>query len=71
MNKKICYLDFDIKKMKDCIHRFGGYREKTILENIDRVEFGSTYNKEHRVYKVFDKNEDYFEYDAVTNKIVG
>lgn len=52
------------------IEALAGFREKNILNNCVRItEIMQT--SEHHVIKFYDTQLDYFEYDIVTNKIVG
>ena len=52
------------------IEALAGFREKNILDNCVRVtEIMLT--SEHHVVKFYDAQLNYFEYDIVTNKIVG
>ena len=63
-------LDFDIKLMLDYINRFGGYREKDIIKNVKSITIIMD-TEEHRVYKIESLEGNTFEYDVITNKIVG
>ena len=52
------------------IETLAGFREKTILDNCVRItEIMRT--SEHHVVKFYDTQLNYFEYDIITNKIVG
>lgn len=52
------------------IEALAGFREKNILNNCVRItEIMQT--SEHHVIKFYDTQQNYFEYDIITNKIVG
>ena len=63
-------LSFEIKKMLDYVARFGGYREKEIVKDIETITIEMN-TKEHKVFRVTNKDGYSFEYDVITNKIVG
>lgn len=63
-------ISFEIKKMLDYVARFGGYREKEIVKDIESIIITMN-TEEHKVYRITDKNGYSFEYDLITNKIVG
>lgn len=60
----------ELRLIVDNIKRFGGYREKTILNNLLVIELEDN-NENHKVYVFRDNENSYFKYDFKTHKIVG
>lgn len=52
------------------LENISGYREKDILNNCVQIT-ETMHNKDHWVIKFYDINSNTFEYDIMTNKIVG
>ena len=52
------------------IYSLGGYRERTILDNLSEVKT-KQYSKEYQVYTFISDNGDTFEYEAISNRITG
>lgn len=50
------------------IYKLGGYRERTILDNLSEVKT-KQYSKEYQVYTFISDNGDTFDYDALSNRI--
>lgn len=63
--------------IKNIVRRCGGYREKEIYNNPHTVEKSGTWNNEHKVLYILEKQaqpDGYragFAVDLVTNSIVG
>lgn len=63
--------------IKLIVDRCGGYREKTILNNPHTVNRGGTWNNEHKVLYILEKQpqkdgyRDGFAVDLVTKSICG
>lgn len=62
--------------IKNIVKKCGGYREKDIMKNHYIIRKAETWNDEHKVLNVIEKNAcDYhnngFSVDIVTNKICG
>jgi hypothetical protein len=59
------------------VNRFGGFRERTIFKNPHTIEKTETWNKEHKVLNVLERNpgaDGYrggFQVDLVTMSICG
>lgn len=60
----------ELRLIVDNVKRFGGYREKTILDNLLVIELEDN-NENHKVYVFRDNENSYFKYDFKTHKIVG
>ncbi|MGN0595001.1 MAG: hypothetical protein ACI4I6_07575 [Hominimerdicola sp.] len=52
------------------IYSLGGYRERTILDNLVEVKT-KQYTKEYHVYTFISENGDTFDYDSISNRITG
>jgi hypothetical protein len=52
------------------IYKFGGYREKSILDSLVEVKT-EQYTKEYHVYTFIAENGDTFDYEALSKRIVG
>lgn len=50
------------------IYKLGGYRERTILDNLSEVKT-KQYSKEYQVYTFISDNGDTFDYEALSNRI--
>lgn len=60
----------ELRLIVDNVKRFGGYREKTILDNLLVIELEDN-NENHKVYVFRDNENSYFKYDFRTHTIVG
>lgn len=60
----------ELRLIVDNVKRFGGYREKTILDNLLVIELEDN-NENHKVYVFRDNENSYFKYDFKTHLIVG
>lgn len=72
-NKEIEMYDNIIKNI---VKKFGGYREKDIIKNPYIIRKTETWNNDHKVLNIIEKNsrDDHnngFSVDLVTNKICG
>ena len=52
------------------IYKLGGYRERTILDNLCEVKT-KQYTKEYQVYTFISDSGDAFDYEAISNRITG
>lgn len=52
------------------IYKLGGYREKSILDNLAEVKT-KQYTKDYHVYTFIAENGDTFDYEALSNRITG
>ena len=70
--KDISMYDNIIKKI---VKKSGGYREKNIINNPYVIKKAETWNNEHKVLNIIEKNaldhKNGFSVDLVTNKICG
>lgn len=60
----------ELRLIVDNVKRLGGYREKTILDNLLAIELEDN-NEKHKVYVFKDNENNYFKYDFKTHLIVG
>lgn len=60
----------ELRLICDNIKRFGGFREKDILEDLVSIELKMN-TEEHKVYRFMNSEDRYFEYDFKSHKIVG
>ena len=60
----------ELRLIVNNVKRFGGFREQEIIKNLVKVELIQD-DKEHKVYKLYNKNNEFFKYDFITHKIVG
>lgn len=60
----------ELRLICDNVKRYGGFREKDIIKDINKIELEDN-NKEHKVYKFYDSEDNYFKYDFKSHKIVG
>ena len=60
----------ELRLITDNIARFGGFREKDILEDLVKIELKMN-TEEHKVYRFMNSENRYFEYDFKSHKIVG
>lgn len=62
--------------IKNIVKKNGGYREKDIMKNPYIIKKGETWNNDHKVLNIIEKNssdnhKNGFSVDLVTNKICG
>lgn len=62
--------------IKNIVKKSGGYREKDVMKSSYIIRKTETWNNEHKVIDIIEKNSrDYhnngFSFDLVTNKICG
>ena len=61
---------FELRLIVDRVNWVGGFREQEIVKNLVKVELIQD-DKEHKVYKLYNKGDEFFKYDFRTHKIVG
>lgn len=57
----------EVRLIVDNIKRFGGYREKSVLEDLIKIELIRN-DKDYKVYR-FESNNGSFEYDFKSHRI--
>jgi hypothetical protein len=57
----------EVRLIVDNIKRFGGYREKSVLEDLIKIELIRN-DKDYKVYR-FESNSSSFEYDFKSHRI--
>lgn len=57
----------EVRLIVDNIKRFGGYREKSVLEDLIKIELIRN-DKDYKVYR-FESNNGSFEYDFRSHRI--
>lgn len=72
-NKELAMYDNIVKNI---VKKSGGYREKDIIKNPYIIRKAETWNNEHKVLNIIEKNSrdnhnNGFSVDLVTNKICG
>lgn len=60
----------EVRLIIDNIKKFGGFREKNILEHLQKIEI-TMENDLHKVYTFTNKEGQHFDYDFKTHLIVG
>ena len=61
---------FELRLIVDKINWVGDFREQEIVKNLVKVELIQD-DEEHKVYKFYNKDDEFFKYDFKTHKIVG
>lgn len=60
----------ELRLIVDNIKRYGGFREKDIIKNLVKVELIQN-DEKYKVYKFYNKNNEFFEYEFRTHRVIG
>jgi len=69
-NKIVLLSDEKLVDRLPMIYKLGGYRERTILDNLSEVKT-KQYTKEYQVYTFISDSGDTFDYEALSGRITG